>query len=73
MKKKILTLIIFLLLDSCFATTINPNVTFEPLTRQIEPHKSKDTEFRMCKHLADVKQLSGDARSAFIATCVKNN
>lgn len=39
---------------------------------QEDPHKSRDAVFRMCKKEADQKQLSGDARSSFIATCVKN-
>ncbi len=35
------------------------------------PHKSKDAIFRACKNEADLKRLTGDARSSFIALCVK--
>ena len=42
-----------------------------PVEPQENVHKSRDSLFRACKNEADIKQLAGDARSSFIANCVK--
>jgi hypothetical protein len=36
------------------------------------PHREYDQRFSACKWSADQQKLSGDARKAFIARCVKN-
>ncbi len=49
-----------------------PSAFVDPSAIQ-NTHKAKDAVFRECKAQADAQQLTGDARDAFIATCVKNN
>jgi ABC-type transporter MlaC component len=62
MKKTIATLTLSLMIAGA------AQAADAPKTNQ---HQSRDQRHRACNQLADNQQLSGDARSAFIASCVK--
>lgn len=69
LKKSLLIAALFAVIDCPQAGVAPTGAVAAP---QENSHQSRDALFRFCKNEADKKQLSGDARSSFIAACVKN-
>ncbi len=61
MKKTLITLALSMMVTGAFAAE----------AVKANPHKSRDQRMRDCTKQANDQQLSGDARSAFIAGCMK--
>jgi hypothetical protein len=47
-------------------------INFAQAEPAANPHKQRHQKMSQCKLEADQQQLSGDQRSAFIATCIKS-
>lgn len=67
MLKQSLFILSSLIITAC-AYAVEPVATDAPAAN---PHRSRDAKMRLCKAEADQQQLAGDARSAYIAACMK--
>lgn len=70
MSKKIVLMFGCLLVSGCvFAAA---SIDSAPQQQQ-NPHRERDIKMRLCKAEADQKQLVGDERRVYIASCMQKN